>query len=317
MTDSDRSKAQMGMEHSYYPGLYQSSDAASLTAQRTYLLLRRVHLGSLILGGTIGAFTACGSEAARAGLYSAIAIVLALGLLILWVMRSRNDEKAWFDCRAIAESTKTATWRFMMGAHPFPEGDSVEERFIFELREIREARPNSNKDIAGQIDANASAITEFMREMRARAFGERKTFYIDCRLRDQKKWYSKKAKLNARSGTHWFWVTAGLQALAVTIAIIEAVSGGFQINTVPILTTCAAAVAAWNQTKRHSELAQTYGLAAQELGELDSIAAILTDEGKFPQLVEQVEETISREHTMWCARRDVRLTGSGGGDRKW
>ena len=116
--------------------------------------------------------------------------------------------------------------------------------------------------------------------------------------------------MNARSGTHWFWTTAGLQALAVMIVIIEAVSGGFQINTIPVITTCIAAVAAWSQMKRHNELAQTYALAAQELGELHSIAASLTDEDKFPQLVEQVEEAISREHTLWCARRDVLLTGS-------
>ncbi len=300
------------MENSNYPGLYQSADAASLTAQKTYLLLQRVYLGSLILGCTMGAFIALGTNAVRAWLYSAIAIVLGLGLLILWVTRSRYDDKVWFDCRAIAESAKTATWRFMMGAPPFSEGDLVEGGFVSELREIREARPHSNKDIAGKIDPNTSAVTKFMREMRGRSFGERMTFYIDYRLRDQKKWYSKKANMNARSGRNWFWVTVGLQALAFTIAIIEAVSGGFQITIVPILTTCAAAVAAWNQMKRHNELAQTYGLAAQELEELESITVSLTEEGKFLQIVEQVEEAISREHTMWCARRDVHLTGSSG-----
>ncbi len=302
----------MGMENSNYPGLYQSADAASLTAQKTYLLLQRVYLCSLILGCTMGAFIALGTNAVRAWLYSAIAIVLGLGLLILWVMRSRYDDKVWFDCRAIAESAKTATWRFMMGAPPFSEGDLVEGRFVSELREIREARPHSNKDIAGKLDPNSSAITKFMREMRGRSFGEQMTFYIDYRLHDQKKWYSKKANMNARCGRNWFWVTAGLQALAFTIAIIEAVSGGFQLNIVPILTTCAAAVAAWNQMKRHNELVQTYGLAAQELEELESIAVSLTDKGKFLQIVEQVEEAISREHTMWCARRDVHLTDSSG-----
>ena len=302
----------MGMENSYYPGLYQSADTASLTAQKTYLLLQRVYLGSLILGCTIGAFTALVTNVITVWLYSAIAIVLGLGLLILWVTRSRNDDKVWFDCRAIAESAKTATWRFMMGAPPFSEDDSIEERFVVELREIREARPHSNKDIAGKINPNTSAITKFMREMRKRSLGERMAFYIDYRLRDQKKWYSKKANMNAQSGRDWFWVTAGLQALAFTIAIIEAVSGGFQISIVPILTTCAAAVAAWNQMKRHNELAQTYALAAQELGELESIAISLTDKGKFLQLVEQVEEAISREHTMWCARRDVHLMGNRG-----
>ena len=57
--------------------------------------------------------------------------------------------------------------------------------------------------------------------------------------------------------------------------------------------------------KRYGELAQTYSLAAQELGDQETIASDTTEEADFLALVEQVEETISREHTMWCARRDV------------
>ena len=59
--------------------------------------------------------------------------------------------------------------------------------------------------------------------------------------------------------------------------------------------------------KRHSELAQTYALAAQDLGELEAIAMDIAEEEEFLALVEQVEDTISREHTMWCARRDIVL----------
>ena len=57
--------------------------------------------------------------------------------------------------------------------------------------------------------------------------------------------------------------------------------------------------------KRYSELAQSYFLAAQELGDQEAIASNIMKEDDFLALVEQVEETISREHTMWCARRDV------------
>ncbi len=295
------------IEDKDYPGLYQSADAASLSAQKTYLVLQRMHLVSLILGSTVGAFTAFATDETGPWFYSAIAIILALGVLVLWVTRSRKDDNVWFDCRAIAESTKTATWRFMMRAAPFTENASADETFISQLREIREARPGSGQHLAGNIDPNATAISDFMREMRVRIFEERKSFYITSRLRDQKSWYSRKANLNSRFETNWFWATTGLQGLAVVISIIEAASGGFPLNAVPILTTCAAAVAAWRQMKRHSELAQTYALAAQELGELESIAVSLSSEADFLSLVEQVEETISREHTMWCARRDVAL----------
>jgi hypothetical protein len=62
-------------------------------------------------------------------------------------------------------------------------------------------------------------------------------------------------------------------------------------------------------------LKKTYALAAQELSELETIANNLASENDFPQLVEQVEKTISREHTMWCARRDVPLRRTDSGAR--
>ena len=145
--------------------------------------------------------------------------------------------------------------------------------------------------------------------MRSASFDERKKFYIEGRLRDQKSWYSDKAKFNAQRGAVWFWVTAGLQAFAVTLAVAQAASGPLGFNAVPVLTTCTAALAAWSQMKRHDELAKSYAVAAQELGELEAIAHHLSNESDFPQLVEQVEEAISREHTMWCARRDILLGG--------
>lgn len=297
----------------HYPGLFRSADTASLAAQRVYLILQRLYLGSLLVGSGVSAFSGLVDRAGSAWLHSALAIILAVGLLVLWVTRARQDERAWFDCRAVAESTKTATWRFMMGAPPYQVDDSLEQRFVSELGEIRKARPGFEKHLAGRIDANAAAITEFMRTVRSKPFEARKAFYLDQRLQDQKGWYSRKANTNARLGHQWFWATVALQALAVAMAIVRAASGGLALNVVPFLTTCAAAVAAWSQMKRYDELKQSYSLAAQELGELEAIATGLKDEAQFPQLVEQVEEAISREHTMWCARRDVRLPARGGG----
>ncbi len=57
--------------------------------------------------------------------------------------------------------------------------------------------------------------------------------------------------------------------------------------------------------KRYDELSNAYSLAGQELTELETIAETTTEERDFVQLVEQVEEAISREHTMWRAKRNV------------
>jgi anti-sigma-K factor RskA len=299
-----------------YPGLYRCADAASLKAQRAYLRFHRVYLGSLVLGSATSAFTALGTPSVNTWLYTALAIILVVGLLILWAMRARQDDKVWFDGRAIAESVKTVTWRFMMRVKPFQEDGTAENLFVSELKEIREARPHLGKHLAAAMDADGSAITDFMREKRSGSIEDRRGFYISDRVRDQKTWYSRKAKMNVENSAQWFWVIAALQIVIVILAIVQAVSGGLGVNIVPVVTTCVAVFAAWSQIKRHDELAQSYALAAQELGELETIASNQTSEDAFSQLVEQAENSISREHTMWCARRDVRLSRAAGANPK-
>lgn len=290
-----------------YPGLFQAADSTSLMSQKIYMVMQLLYLGSLILGSILGITSFTNICNIQPHLYTATAIILAIGLFILWITRARRDDKIWFDCRAIAESVKTATWRFMMGAPPFKDVDSVEERFVDELKEIRLARPDCAKPIATSINAEAAAITAFMKQVRTYSFEDRKQLYIQDRLRDQKLWYSQKANKNARYGTFWFWVIVILQVTAVTMAIIQITVEEIGLYFIPVLTTIAATIAAWSQMKRYDELAKSYSLAAQELSELEAIADSLTEEDNFLKFVEQVEETISREHTMWCARRDVFL----------
>lgn len=296
------------MNDDNYPELYRNADSASVTAQRTYVCLNRLYLGSLVLGSIVSATASLNIPELRPYLFTILAIVLTIGFIILWIMRARQDEKVWFDGRAVAESVKTVTWRFMMKVLPFDEDGKAEELFIKQLKEIREARPQLAKYMDAAQDGIELHITDFMREKRAAALGARRAFYISDRLDEQRTWYTKKAKQDATSSTCWFWTVAGFQIGAVVLAVIQAASKGLGINLVPVLITFAAAFAAWVQLKRFDELAQSYNLAAQELGELRSLSSSQTTIEGFTQLIEQVENSISREHTMWCARRDVPLS---------
>jgi anti-sigma-K factor RskA len=298
----------MTMNEDNYPSLYRCADVASLKAQGTYLLFNKLYLASLVLGSAISAFTAIVSPTVNTYLYTGLAVVLVVGLLTLWAMRARQDDKIWFDGRAVAESVKTATWRFMMRVAPFHKDSDAETLFLADLKEIREARPHLGKHLASAMNADGSAITNFMKERRSSSLEERREFYVTARIRDQRTWYAKKAKWNVNTGAKWFWAIAILQVVIVILAIVQAASGGPGINPIPIVTTCAAAMAAWSQMKRHEELAQSYALAAQELEEIEAIANNQAGEEAFAQIVEQAENSISREHTMWCARRDIRLS---------
>lgn len=298
------------MNEDDYPRLYRYSDSASRKAQKTYLFFNNLHLISLVLGSALGTAAILTKPDVSNKLFTVMAIVLLLGVLVLWIARSRQYDKIWFDGRAVAESVKTATWRFMMKVPPFYEDDKVEERFVFQLKEIRGARPDLVKHMAAVKVTDGLAITDFMRDMRKATLQDRRVFYVNERLTDQKLWYAEKANLNATRSALWFWTVTALQSSAVVLAVIQAASMGFGINMVPVITTCAAAVSAWAQMKRYDELAQSYAFAAQGLEELQSISNSQTALEEFAQFIEQAEDSISREHTMWCARRDVRLTAT-------
>ena len=139
-----------------FPSLYQSADQASLSAQRRYLCLRKCHIGCLILGSA-AAFATIFPVVAVKWTYIVLTIVLVIGVVLTWVSRVRRDDKVWFDCRAIAESTKTATWRFMMKAAPFKDDSTAKQSFIDQLRRIREERPFSPHDLAQSLDAKAQS----------------------------------------------------------------------------------------------------------------------------------------------------------------
>ena len=300
-----REQRTVGVQGRDFPSLYQSADRSSLSAQWRYLCLQKCHMGSLILGSVGAAIVTIVPVTAVTWIYGALAIVLAIGVVLTWVSRARGYDKVWFDCRAIAESTKTATWRFMMKAAPFKDDITAEQSFLKNLQKIREARPSNSKHLAQSFEADAQALSNFMKGIRQKSVDQRRDLYLKSRLRDQKIWYLKKAKFNSNKEECWFRAVVILQILAVAFAIIRSQLSGLPVNVVPLLMTFAAVAVAWSQMKRYGELTQSYSLAAQELGEQEAIASNVTTEAALLKLVEQAEETISREHTMWYARREV------------
>ena len=286
-----------------FPSLYQSANQASLSAQRRYLCSQKCHIGCLIFGSAGAALATIVPIVAVKWIYIVLAIILAIGFVFNGLSHQRWSDKVWFDYRAISESTKTATWRFMMKASPFKNDSTANQLFIEQLQKIRESRASNPKDLAQSLDANTQIISGFMSSIRQKSVDERKNMYLKERLRDQRAWYSNKAKFNSRKEDFWFYKVLVLQILAIALAIIWAASSSLPVNMVPFLMTCAASAVAWSQMKRYSELAQTYSLTAQELGEQETIVLSITKEDDLLTLVEQIEETISREHTMWYVRR--------------
>jgi len=79
----------------------------------------------------------------------------------------------------------------------------------------------------------------------------------------------------------------------------------FSVDLSAFFATMVAAFVSWIEVKRHRELKTSYAIAASELGEIGALATSVCTERDLQSLVENGESAISREHTLWLARRDA------------
>ena len=295
------------MESKDFPILHQVSSASAVNAQKRHFLVLRTKIATLLVIAAIASVNWGGEPDVRmlAGVVSAIFIVVSMTLSAL--MDIRKSDQTWFSSRAIAESVKKESWRFMMKAEPYDGAisDSVaEERFLDRMREILDRQSSA---LAGELGSNLderAMITECMKQVRKKPFEDRRAFYAKERIHDQKLWYTAKAKWNRTQQSRWFLISWILQIAAAALALALIKFGDVpMVNPVGILTTAGAGVMSWVNARNYREISQSYGLVAHELTLLEAREAHATTEEKSLEILEDVEGTISREHTIWLARR--------------
>lgn len=293
------------MEDSDYPQLFQISDKGSKEAQKRYLCLVKVELTVIILAAISSNININYLKFEKI-LYSATAIFLFFALIARIFKELIGYDKQWFNCRAIAESVKSITWKYMIQAKPYQDSMTPEEldgKFIEDLKQIRAKKLAAAKKL-GKQNITGSEITQKMRDVRNESFNERKSFYLEDRLENQKKWYSEKTKINKTKETSYFWISLSIEAVAVILAFLFLSIPSIKINPVGILITIVAVIIAWSQIKKHRELSQSYCLVAQELGQISSMYIHINNEEKLSNFVEETECVISKEHNLWLYRRE-------------
>jgi hypothetical protein len=145
-----------------------------------------------------------------------------------------------------------------------------------------------------------------MREVRKLPLEERKQIYREQRIADQREWYRSKAAAARRNARRWSAVVTVATSLGLAAAVAKAF-GVLELDLLGLASSVAAAAAAWTQFRQHDALASAYGVAARELVLVDDRLAQCGDEVTWSQFVGESEEAVSREHTMWAAKRDVRI----------
>lgn len=287
------------MQEQDFPGLYRSADELSKDSQRQFFIALGLHLFTLVLAAILSLVNIAHWSVPAAQLLTLLA-ALACSIYLF----AKRPDRLWYAGRAVAESIKTITWRYVCRAEPFQVDDaSSRKEFSKKLKQI----VDQNREVCQCLTKylNSEQFTPVMEHMRSQPLSDRLSTYTTYRIADQLNWYAKKAAFNRRRSAAFFWALIGINTLAVICAVLRISFVKVTAWPTDILVAAAAGVLSWMQAKRFSELAASYALAAHEIGLIKGQALSHDTEDDFSQFVGDAENAFSREHTQWVARKDV------------
>lgn len=284
------------------PALYHAADQSSLHSQRVFLFATKSRLAGLLGAAFFGLFvwTSQQSPTDWAGVLAAICFFVAV-LVEVYVL-AYKPERTWYEGRAAAESVKTLSWRYMMGAAPFErQSVSVDQLFLRQLDEVLLVLKELDLSVAG---IGQQQITDAMRSARASSLDDRKATYELDRVADQQSWYSQAASRNRRLANSWAIFMLLAEIVGVVASVFKAV-GAVRGDFLGFASAIVAAMAAWLQAKQHRTLATAYGVTVLELASMRSRISSQQTDDDWSIFVTDAEEAFSREHTLWKASRGV------------
>lgn len=281
-----------------FPSIYQSADELSLASQGLFFRFLFCNLFFLVVAAGI---SIANSSEILCAVVQVIVLLFALGSSIyLYAVRPDRD---WYSARAIAESVKTLTWRYISKAEPFVLNEAVDrERFLLGLKQV----VDQNKDIAKKLIGIKSLpqITKEMSRLRDQSISDRLGFYVEQRVVDQLNWYTKKADDNNRLASKYFWLLIGVNVLAIVFAIGKVLFLKVSYWPTDLFIAMAAGVLGWIQAKRYTENSASYALAAHEISLIKEQSVSVKTAQELSLYVGDAENAFSREHTQWVARKD-------------
>jgi SMODS and SLOG-associating 2TM effector domain 3/SMODS and SLOG-associating 2TM effector domain 1 len=281
-----------------FPALYVTADEASKSAQKMFFCA----LGSILILLVVGA---CLSVLNYSHHFFALlqSLVLLLSLFLTIYLAYENPQKSWYATRAIAESMKTLTWRFMMQAEPF---NSTDEKAKLLFVESARKMLTANRQAMGKSVemTHSGQITQAMNLNRNNELELRKQFYLSKRIDDQLGWYKRNAISNRKLSVIWLVVLVSANVFAVLFSVLRVSFSTADYWPTDVFIALAASTLSWLQSNRFQELAASYSLTAQDISLLKELIPTSGGKNKFSVFVADAENAFSREHTQWQARRD-------------
>lgn len=283
-----------------YPSLYKAANQASLDSQKYYMAALKWILVLTISAAILSIYV---KESKVAGI---VATLLFLGVLFLTIFQGhKRYDKLWYNGRAVAESVKTRTWRFIMRAEPYQDSDKIEivnREFCKDLNDILKSNTGLGV-LLTHPSMTEDTISKSMTEIRNLPFKERLNYYISNRINEQRNWYFQKAVENKKLSENWFKALVISQGLVILLLLIEIAYEVYYLPTTAIIVV-GNSILSWMQVKRYQDLATSYSLTAHEISILKEQSVDVNNENSLSDFIKDSENAFSREHTQWVARKD-------------
>lgn len=285
------------MEDQLYPALYESADSASNKTQSSFVIVTKAYITLVVISIALSTFLPKTTWAAIT-----LAAFLFVTMLAPLFMIFRKYSDTWYRARALAESIKTSTWKFMMRSEPFDALDGIAKpHFQDLLRRLLEEHRALGYALSGQTSIRQ--VTPLMVEVRESNLTARKSYYLKNRIDEQHKWYCGKASQNKSAARLWLLLMITLHSSAGFLALAQI---GFPERNLPVelFVVLGSSALSWMQFKKFGELGAAYALTAQEISIAREGFSEISSEAEFSKAVADVENAFSREHTQWAARKD-------------
>jgi hypothetical protein len=289
----------------HFPAVLSDAERSAAAGQSSFM---RLSATGLILACVAAVGGAVSVDVTVAGRPVDLGGVLALaafaaGVGVASYLLSTSPQRQWYEGRAAAESVKTLAWQYTVGGGVFgidtdTDPDSL---FVERLGDVMSAM----RAVRVVQKLGHSQITPQMRQWRQEPLPQRRAAYLQHRVDNQIAWYGDKATYNHVRVRRWFLVAIAAQTFGLAVAGIKAFAG-VDVDLLGIVAAVAASATAWLQTRDHQNLAESYAVTARELALVRTRAdggGGAASEQEWAAFVEETERAVSREHTLWLARR--------------
>lgn len=286
------------------PDAFNLADQAAGKAQQRFLVLNGVILATGTAAALAGALGLQGSHLRVAGIVATA--LFGAGLAGGAFLLIDRPQRRWYDARAGAESVKSLAFAFAAGGKPYPIGPAGESEASSRYRAAIAKVPSDLRNLP-PLGPQGDALTAAIAAARAMSLESRKSMYLTDRVAVQRKWYATRSLKNDEAARKWrFGMLAG-QMIGLAGGVLLAL-GVWDVDVLGIAAAATGAAVAWLRAREFEGLAEAYSVTERDLARVEADAELVDSEEEWAAFVADSESAISREHTVWRARRSGDVT---------